>query len=134
MPDYSQGKIYTTRCRNDPTLIYVGATIQPLAKRFGQHIRHSKTTKKYPNHQLYTKIEDWNDWYIELYMVYPGKSVEELRQKEGEIIRAIGTLNRCVAGRTPKESNNSWREKTKNIIINIPLNIQKNIMKNIKND
>ena len=113
MPDYSQGKIYTIRCRNDPALIYVGSTIQPLSKRFGEHKRHSKNTQKYPNHQLYTKIEDWNDWYIELYLVYPCNSVEELRQKEGEIIRAIGTLNRCIAGRTPKESKKGWIDKNK---------------------
>ena len=30
-------------------------------------------------------------------------TVEELRKKEGEIIREIGTLNRKIAGRTPKE-------------------------------
>ena len=113
MPDYSQGKIYTIRCRNDPALIYVGSTIQPLSKRFGEHKRHSKNTQKYPNHQLYTKIEDWNDWYIELYLDYPCNSVEELRQKEGEIIRAIGTLNRCIAGRTPKESKKGWIDKNK---------------------
>ena len=113
MPDYSQGKIYTIRCRNDPVLIYVGSTIQPLAKRFGDHKRHSKNTQKYPNHQLYTKIEDWNDWYIELFLVYPCNSVEELRQKEGEIIRAIGTLNRGIAGRTIKEWKQENPEKVK---------------------
>jgi hypothetical protein len=113
MPDYSQGKIYTIRCRNDPALIYVGSTIQPLSKRFGEHKRHSKNTQKYPNHQLYTKIEDWNDWYIELVLVYPCNSVEELRQKEGEIIRAIGTLNRGIAGRTIKEWKQENPEKVK---------------------
>ena len=45
MPDYSQGKIYTIRCRNDPALIYVGSTIQPLSKRLGEHKRHSKNTQ-----------------------------------------------------------------------------------------
>ncbi len=35
--------------------------------------------------------------------IYPCNSVEELRQKEGEIIREIGTLNRGIAGRTQKE-------------------------------
>lgn len=110
MPDYSKGKIYTIRNKNDPTLIYVGSTIQTLSKRFGEHRRHSRQERskiKYPNHQFYNKIEDWNDWYIELYLTYPCKSVEELRQKEGEIIRQIGTLNRGIAGRTFKE----WQEE-----------------------
>ncbi len=45
MPDYSNGKIYTMRCRNDNTNIYVGSTIQPLAVRFGGHKKESKTEK-----------------------------------------------------------------------------------------
>ncbi len=113
MPDYSKGKIYTIRCRNDPSLIYVGSTIQSLAKRFSHHKKDSRNTVKYPNHQLYTKTEDWNDWYIELYLNYPCNTVEELRQKEGEIIREIGNLNRCIAGRTQKESKENWINKNK---------------------
>ncbi len=107
MPDYSKGKIYTIRCRNDPSLFYVGSTIQSLAKRLGQHKKDSRNTEKYPNHQLYTQINDWNDWYIELYLNYPCNTVEELRKKEGEIIREIGTLNRGIAGRTQKE----WKKE-----------------------
>jgi hypothetical protein len=30
---YKNGKIYTIRCKNDDTLIYVGSTTQPLFKR-----------------------------------------------------------------------------------------------------
>jgi hypothetical protein len=108
MPDYSQGKIYTIRCRNDPSLIYVGSTIQSLAKRFGEHRRHSKQEKNKKT-LLYNEIEDWDDWYIELYLNFPCKSVEELRQKEGEIIREIGTLNKNIAGQTEKE----WRNENK---------------------
>ncbi len=103
MPDYSKGKIYTIRCKNDPSLIYVGSTIQSLAKRMGGHKDSKKNKIKYPNHQLYTKIEDWKDWYIELYENCPCDNKEELLKREGEIIREIGTLNRSVAGRTKKE-------------------------------
>ena len=113
MPDYSKGKIYTIRCKNDPSLVYVGSTVQSLAKRLGEHRRHSKNTKKYPNHKLYTKVEDWNTWYIELYENYPCCNVEELRKREGEIIREIGNLNRGVAGRTPNESKKNWIENNK---------------------
>ena len=42
MPDYSNGKIYTIRNRNDDTKIYVGSTSQPLYKRFHQHKKDSK--------------------------------------------------------------------------------------------
>ncbi len=108
MPDYSKGKIYTIRCKNDPSLIYVGSTIQPLSVRFGGHKIDSKR-EKYKSTLLYTKIEDWNDWYIELYLNFPCNSVEELRKKEGEVIREIGTLNKIIAGRTKKE----YREDNK---------------------
>ena len=46
MPDYSKGKIYTIRNKNDPSLIYVGSTIQSLAKRLGEHRRHSRHRKR----------------------------------------------------------------------------------------
>ena len=65
MPDYSKGQIYTIRCYDDKSLIYVGSTIQPLSKRFNQH-------KKDNNCSLYQYINKnyngiWNNWYIELY-------------------------------------------------------------------
>jgi predicted GIY-YIG superfamily endonuclease len=34
---YNNGKIYTIRCREDPALIYVGSTTQPLHKRWFTH-------------------------------------------------------------------------------------------------
>ena len=52
MPDYSKGKIYTIICRNDPSLIYVGSTIQSLAKRLGGHRKDSiKYEKQIKNSQ-----------------------------------------------------------------------------------
>jgi hypothetical protein len=65
MPDYSKGKIYTVRCRNDTSLIYVGSTIQPLAKRWGQH---KSDSLKLPERLIYKTInKNWSNWYIELY-------------------------------------------------------------------
>jgi len=111
MPDYSKGKIYTIRNRNDDTKIYVGSTIQSLAVRFGGHKRRSNDNKK--NHyKLYVEVNnDWNNWYIELYENFPCSSKEELHKREGEIIRLIGTLNMCIPGRTQKE----YRDDTKDI-------------------
>ena len=34
---YHNGKIYTIRCRDDDTLIYVGSSCLPLHKRFYEH-------------------------------------------------------------------------------------------------
>ena len=58
MPNYADGKIYTIRNRNDTTLIYVGSTTQPLYKRFYSHKKDSEKKDKYPNHKLYSIVED----------------------------------------------------------------------------
>jgi len=34
---YKNGKIYTIRCKNDDSYIYVGSTVQPLFKKWHQH-------------------------------------------------------------------------------------------------
>lgn len=101
MPDYSRGKIYTIRCYNDNKLIYVGSTIQPLSKRWGEH---KVMSLKKPDRLIYKSINnEWNKWYIELYELYPCDCKEMLCKREGEIIRDIGTLNKQIAGRTYKE-------------------------------
>jgi hypothetical protein len=91
---FKNGKIYTIRNRNDETLIYVGSTVQPLYKRLSQHKITSKN-QKYENMLLYKNINetDINDWYIELYEDFPCERKEQLMQREGQIIREIGTLN-----------------------------------------
>ena len=103
MPDYSKGKIYTIRCRTDDTLIYVGSTIQPLYKRLASH-KISSNRERDKNMLIYTTINgNWENWYIELYELYPCSCKEELCKREGDVIRLIGTLNNRIAGRTHKE-------------------------------
>ena len=108
MPDYSKGKIYTIRCRNDPSMIYVGSTIQPLSKRFGTHRRDKM---KFPHYPLYSQVENWSDWYIELYEDFPCERKEQLEKREGEVIRNIATLNTNIAGRKYEEYYNDNKEK-----------------------
>jgi hypothetical protein len=107
---FKNGKIYTIRNRNDETLIYVGSTVQPLYKRLSAHKISSKNPKK-ENYLLYIKMNetDMNDWYIELYIDCPCERKEQVTQREGEVIRQIGTLNKNIPGRTHKE----WREENK---------------------
>jgi hypothetical protein len=113
MPDYSKGKIYTIRCRIDDTLIYVGSTTQSLAVRFGGHKRKSKEDGMI-NRKIYNVINgDWNNWYIELYSLYPCNSKEELCKKEGEIIRLIGNLNNNIEGRTEEEFKECYIQRSK---------------------
>lgn len=96
MPDYKNGKIYTIRNKNDDKLIYVGSTCKKyLSDRMGNHRSHCK---KNPNALFYGLVENWNDWYIELYENFPCESKNELTKREGEVIRDIGTLNKKRAG------------------------------------
>jgi hypothetical protein len=103
MPDYSNGKIYTIRNREDNNKIYVGSTIQPLYKRLDSHKRDSKR-ENHKNMKLYIEVNNnWDNWYIELYENYSCNNREELYKKEGEIIRLIGTLNSRIEGRDMKQ-------------------------------
>lgn len=105
MNKYENGKIYTIRYRLDNDLLYVGSTIQPLYKRFNEHMSKMKDEKK--NNMLYLKMREINDkenWYIELYENFKCNSVEELKKREGEIQRELkSNLNIRVENRTKKE-------------------------------
>ena len=100
MVNYQLGKIYTVRSLTSPE-IYVGSTIAPLCKRM---VKHRCDWKKGlilgRNKEIVTDI---NEWFIELHELYPCNKKEELAQREGVIIREIGTLNKKIAGRTAKE-------------------------------
>ena len=105
---YKRGKIYTIRCRYDDTLIYVGSTIDKLAKRFAGHKADSKR-KPIP---LYEHINnDWKNWYIELYEDYPCDNKQQLERREGQVQREIANINKAVAGRTRKEYYNDNRDE-----------------------
>jgi hypothetical protein len=100
MPNYQDGQIYTIRCRTDNALIYVGSTTMTLSRRMVAHRCSSKTS----NRKIYQSINgNWDDWYIELYEVFPCENKQELNKREGEIIREIGTLNSAIPGRTHAE-------------------------------
>lgn len=102
--EYMNGKIYTIRCKNNESLIYVGSTKETLEKRFKRHKKEKRDRRlyKYVNN-------DWDNWYIDLYMLYPCNNKMELTAREGEIIREIGTLNVVINGRTHQE----WYEDNK---------------------
>ena len=113
---YKNGKIYTIRCKNDDTLIYMGSTIQPLFKRWHEHkkVLNNEKSKSY-NYLLYQKMRETNieDWYIELYEEFSCENTEQLNKREGETIREIGTLNKVIPGRTQKEYIEDNKDKIK---------------------
>ena len=113
--DYSKGKIYTIRYRNDDSLIYVGSTVNILSYRFADHKRRCKNpNNERHNLMIYQKMretEDIDNWYIELYEDFPCDNKEQLLKREGEIIREIGTLNRNIAGRSTEQYRKDNKEK-----------------------
>ena len=102
--DFKNGKIYCIRNWVDDDL-YVGSTTQSLSKRMQTH-RGNMYSEKCWNYRLYQKMRDIGKehFYIELIEKYECDDIEELRKKEGEWIRKIGTLNQLVAGRTKQEN------------------------------
>ena len=113
--DFSRGKIYLIRNRNNDNLIYVGSTIEKyLSTRFNKH-------KAQPNCSLCCFINNpendttWNDWYIELYEEYPCNSKLQLVKRENEIIREKANINK-IGYRTEemkKEKDKEYREAHK---------------------
>jgi hypothetical protein len=102
---YKRGKIYTIRCRDDNSSIYVGSTIDKLAKRMARHRKDKKCS-------LYQIVDDdWDNWYIELYEDYPCDNKEQLRKREGEVIREIATINSNIAGRSRKDYYEEFRDE-----------------------
>ena len=63
--------------------------------------------------RFYQYVDDWDNWYIELFENFPCNSKEELNKREGEIIREIGTVNKQIAGRTKKEYYEDNKDKMK---------------------
>ena len=109
MVNYQNGKIYTIRCKTNDTLIYVGSTTQTLSQRMTQHRSKYKGKKQSCSLFKYIIDDNWSDWYIELYELYPCNEKCELERREGEITREIGTINYQIAGRTNKEYYNDGR-------------------------
>ncbi len=111
--DYSKGIIY--KITNDYNSdIYIGSTCDTLAKRFSYHNQDRKNTKKshLPLYQLMNDI-GFDRFRIELIENFPSQDKYELRQKEGQYIRQLGTLNKRIEGRTIKEYKIDNKEELK---------------------
>ena len=116
MPDYQNGKIYTIRYRLDESLLYVGSTTQSLHKRWYEYKRRYDNENSCSYNLKICKAmrekNDINNWYIELYELYPCNSKIELSQKEGETQRKLKpNLNVRIENRTRKEYREEHKEK-----------------------
>ena len=105
MPDYQKGKIYKLWSPQGNE-IYIGSTVNSLAKRLSQHKSYRDCNSKY-------LFENYNDVRIELIEEYPCDNKIQLNKKEGEHIRNNTCLNRCIPGRTKKEREKKYRENNK---------------------
>ncbi len=98
--DLTQAKIYKiTNDYNDD--IYIGSTCNSLVRRYSQHKSHSNQ-EKHQHKPLYKLINEigFDRFRIQLIENYPCEDKYMLKQKEGEYIRELGTLNKNIAGRT----------------------------------
>jgi hypothetical protein len=118
MSNYSNGKIYTVRCKKNDSWIYVGSTIETrLSARFCKH----KTQYSCSLFNFIANSENntsWDDWYIELYEEYPCENKMQLVKRENEIIREIATVNK-IGYRTEEmkqEKIKQYRELNKEAI------------------
>jgi hypothetical protein len=100
---YHGGKIYTLRSHLTDK-IYIGSTCQSLSRRKVLH----KSAKS-------NEIAKLDDFYIELLENFKCENKEQLRKREGELIRE--NKDKCVNiridGRTPKESCKNWENNNK---------------------
>ena len=111
MTDYSKGKIYKIY-NNINDDIYVGSTVERLCVRMAKHRATAKLYKYKSKNKLHPAINEYgvDNFYIELIENYPCNNTEELRAKEGEWIRQIGTLNYIINGRTNEQYRNEHKE------------------------
>ena len=103
MPDYKQGKIYKIVC-NVTGKVYIGSTIETLARRLAGHRRAYKTFKegKSTNVTSYQIIEQGN-YDIVLIENCPCESKEELLRRERYFIESLECVNKQHPTRTTKE-------------------------------
>ena len=113
---------------------YIGSTCQPtLAKRLTGHVNSTKCWKSGKGTKLTSfDIIDRGDYNILLIESFPCNSRDELRAREGEIIRQYklkySCVNRIVEGRTHKE----WHEDNKDRLLKYEFEYRQNNNDKIK--
>ena len=105
------GKIYCIKnCIDDDK--YIGSTTDDLSQRL---IKHKWEAKRCPNIKLYKKFHElgFDKFSIDLLEEFPFDDKQQLRLREGEYIKQLGTLNTQIAGRTQKERGRNYLEKNR---------------------
>ena len=112
---YRKGKIYTIRSHLTDR-VYVGSTITTLSRRIGKHRSDYKVYKngKGSKVMVYDLFDQDPNCYIELHEYYPCNNKEELNKREGQVMRKLNYVNRCIAGRTKQEYKKQYRKQKYN--------------------
>jgi gas vesicle protein len=126
--------------------IYIGSTVNSLAKRKGEHKSNIIIMIGHCNSKIL--FEKYDDVRIELIEKFACENRMELNAREGYYIRTLECVNKQIAGRTKKEWDENNKEKIKEYykeykenkeylkntiksIVKIIKNILKNTIKNI---
>ena len=118
MANYQNSKIYKIEpiIDHDEGDIYIGSTTkQYLSQRMDRHRANYGTWKQ--NKKGYTSSFKLFDKYglgnckIFLIELYPCTTKEELRVREGHLIKTIPCINKFIPGRTNKEYKEDNKDK-----------------------
>jgi len=116
MPDYQLGKIYKITSPQTE-LCYIGSTTKKyVCQRFGDHKSNYKRWKQGKTGYVTSfDILQYNDALVELVETFPCNIVEELRKREGEIIKEYGEkcVNKRIECRDLKEYYQDYKEEIK---------------------
>ncbi len=109
----NHGKIYKL-VSNVTGDVYYGSTISSLKQRLTDHKAHYKRylNGKY-RYVTSFKILETGDYDIHLVENYRCLNRKQLEKIEGIYIKYNDCINRCVVGRTPKETHKAYYEKNK---------------------
>ena len=104
MPNYSKSKIYKLYSLHDPSKIYIGSTVQSLAKRKGGHKSAYKCFLKgnLPSITSFQIIE-LGEVKIELIEEVVCDNKEQLHKIEAGYIRDFDCVNKVIPCRTNKQ-------------------------------
>ena len=123
MVNYQNGKIYKIVSNTDDDICYVGSTTKKyLSQRMDCHRNDYKCWKNQTQNSSYTSSYDIFEKYgvencrIELLELVSCNSKDELTKKEGEYIKTLNCVNKCIAGRTKKEYRAIYNVENKDII------------------
>ena len=114
MVNYQEGKIYKIYSTIDDSICYVGSTTKKLLCQ--RMVEHRKDYRRWKEGKRNDTVSSFNlfdkfgmeNCIIELLKLYPCNSKDELNRKEGEYIKSLNCVNRCIAGRTVQEQKKEY--------------------------